>query len=162
MGMIYKRGEIYWIKYYRNGKPFFESTHSGREAKAEKLLKKREGEIAKGELPGIYFDKVRFDEIAKDYLNDYKINKKKSLKKAEKYVEYLKEVFEGARVPEITTDRVRAYVNKRIEEGKANATINRDLSALKRMFHLGKQARKVNEIPYIPMLKESNVRKGFF
>jgi len=33
---------------------------------------------------------------------------------------------------------------------------------LKRMFHLGKRSRKVNEIAYIPMLKESNVRKGFF
>jgi len=30
------------------------------------------------------------------------------------------------------------------------------------MFHLAKRSRKVNEIPYIPMLKESNVRKGFF
>jgi integrase len=30
------------------------------------------------------------------------------------------------------------------------------------MFTLGKQAKKVNEIPYIPMLTESNVRTGFF
>ena len=26
MGCIYKRGDIYWIKYYRNGKPYQEST----------------------------------------------------------------------------------------------------------------------------------------
>jgi len=30
------------------------------------------------------------------------------------------------------------------------------------MFHLGKRSKKVNDIPYIPMLKESNGRKGFF
>ena len=61
MGMIYKRGRVYWIKYYRNGKPYRESTKSRKETDAKRLLKKREGEISQGKLPGIYFDKVRFD-----------------------------------------------------------------------------------------------------
>ena len=26
MGSVYKRGDVYWIKYYRNGKPFRETT----------------------------------------------------------------------------------------------------------------------------------------
>ena len=64
MGSIYKRGQVYWIKYYRNGKPYRESTKSKKEADAKRLLKKREGEISQGKLPGIYFDKVRFDELA--------------------------------------------------------------------------------------------------
>lgn len=28
MGSIYKRGNIYWIKYYRRGKPYRESSES--------------------------------------------------------------------------------------------------------------------------------------
>jgi len=46
----------------------------------------------------------------------------------------------------------------------SNASINRELAALKRMFHLAAECTppKVNLIPHIPMLKESNVRKGFF
>jgi hypothetical protein len=32
MGSIYKRGETYWIKYYRTGKPYRESTKSTKEA----------------------------------------------------------------------------------------------------------------------------------
>jgi len=28
MGMIYKRGNVWWIKYYRNGKSFRESSKS--------------------------------------------------------------------------------------------------------------------------------------
>jgi len=32
MGMIYKRGKTYWIKYYRNGKPFYESSESQKES----------------------------------------------------------------------------------------------------------------------------------
>ena len=55
MGSIYKRGKTYWIKYYRNGKPYRESTKSKKEADAKRLLKKREGEISQGKLPGIYF-----------------------------------------------------------------------------------------------------------
>jgi len=43
--MIYKRGNTYWLKYYRNGKPYYESTKSDKETKAKDLLKKREGEI---------------------------------------------------------------------------------------------------------------------
>ena len=162
MGCIYKRGNIFWVKYYRNGKPYLESSKGNSETKAKRLLKRREGEIAKGELPGICFDKIRFDEIAEDYLTDYRINQRKSFKKAEHYVEYLNKSFKGVRVTQITTDQIKKYIDKKIEEGKANATINRDLSALKRMFHLAKQSGKVNQIPYIPMLKESNIRKGFF
>lgn len=55
MGMIYKRGNVYWIKYYRNSKPYYESSKSRKEADAKRLLKKREGEISDGKLPGINF-----------------------------------------------------------------------------------------------------------
>jgi integrase len=60
------------------------------------------------------------------------------------------------------TDCVKSYIAKRLEAGAANATINRELAALKRMFNLGIQAEKIHRKPYIPMLKENNVRTDFF
>ena len=36
------------------------------------------------------------------------------------------------------------------------------MAALKRMFNLGIQAEKIYRKPYVPMLAENNVRKGFF
>jgi integrase len=47
-------------------------------------------------------------------------------------------------------------------EKAANATINRELSALKLMLRLGKRAHNVVNLPYVGMLEENNVKKGFF
>jgi integrase len=164
MGSIYQRGKTYWIKYYRNGKAYRESTKSKKEADAKRLLKKREGEIANGKLPGIYFDKVRFDELAEDFIRDYELNNRKTVNRAELAISHLKKAFEGARVTDIVTPEIRKYIETRIEESAANATINRELATLKRILNLGAQQTppKVDRVPHIPLLKENNVRKGFF
>ena len=164
MGMIYKRGNMYWIKYYRNGKPYRESTKSKKEADAKRLLKKREGEISEGKLPGVYFDRVKFDELAEDLIRDYRINQKKSMERVEMSLNHLDPVFAGLCVPQITSTRIERYVDMRLEEGAANATINRELAALKRALNLGARQTppKVDRVPFIQMLAENNVRKGFF
>ena len=164
MGSIFKRGGKLWVKYYRNGKCYRESSGSEKKMVAKKLLEIREGEIAQGKLPGIVFDSTTFDQLADGLLRDYRINQKRSLIRAERSVDHLKKSFEGVKATGITSPVIQQYVEKRITEGAANATINREMAALKRMFNLGAQQTPpiVDRVPHIPMLRENNVRKGFF
>jgi hypothetical protein len=115
MGMIYQRGKVYWIKYYRNGKPYRESSKSKKEADAKRLLKKREGEIGNGKLPGIYFDRVRFGELAEDFKVDRELKGgKQSKADAEKRLKNLARHFDGMRGTQITTTQIKRYIKLRL------------------------------------------------
>lgn len=163
--MLYLRGRIWWIKYYRNGKPFRESSKSAKWADAKQLLRTREGQSETNFTPETQTDGVGFEELAQDLLNEYRINNRKSFVWLKRRVElHLTPFFNDLSTADITTERTRAYIMKRQEQGASNGTINRELAALKRMFNLASKMTppKVIRTPFIPMLKESNVRKGFF
>jgi|SRR5215510_10069041 len=107
-------------------------------------------------------EQTRFDDLVALLLDDYRANGRKSLDRVEDAIDHLREIFTGSRAQAITTERIGGYVRHRHGERAANATINRELAALKRMFRLGERAGKVVRRPFIAMLQENNARTGFF
>lgn len=94
--------------------------------------------------------------------NDYKINGRKSLDKIEQRLSHLRKAFGNDKMINVTTDRVNKYIEARFEQKAANATMNRELACLKRMFNLGIQSGTLTYKPSIKLLTENNTRTGFF
>ncbi len=164
MGMVYKRGKTWWIQYYQYGRLFRESSRSKQKTIATALLKKKEGDVVYGRLPAINAQKTTFEDLTILYIQDYRINKRKSLETALVHVKNLKKTFTNLRAVDIATQRINDHITLRQKEGRSNATINRELTALKRMFNLAfrQQPPLVGSVPYIPPLKGENIRQGFF
>lgn len=142
MGRICKRGPIYWIAYYHRGKEFRDSSCSDSEKEARRLLKKRIGEVGTGRFTGVREERVTFEDLANSLLTDYRVNRRRSLRSAGLSIGHLRRFFGLERAIDITTDRVKTYAASRQQEGAANASINRELAGLKRMFSLALPARR--------------------
>jgi len=176
MGMTYQRGAVWWVKYYRNGRPIRESSGSSKESDAINLLKIREGDIAHGLPVNPKLNRIRFDEAAEDLKTEYAVNGRRSADELERRIRlHLLPYFGGRRLAMISTANVNAFILKRQmdvrivgdddnrqERKYSNGEINRELTTLKRILNLARQNGKLMHVPYVPMLKERNVRTGFF
>ena len=162
MGSIFKRGNVFWLKYYHKGRMIRESSGSDKKMVATALLKKREGELAIGKLPSAFYERTMFNDMAELLLADYRINELKSIKRVHTSLNQLVKRFGDDRAVDITSARVKEYITARLVDGVTNATINRELSALKRMFKLARDDGLINDTPVIKTLQERNVRTGFF
>ena len=149
------------MKLWVGGKPLKRSARTTSRAVASKQLEHWKAQLRQGTyVPDA--DQTRFEDLATLLLDEYCANGRKSLDRVKAAVDHLKQFFTGWRAQAISTDRILAYVRHRQQQQAANATINRELAALKRMFRLGERAGKVVRRPFIDLLQEHNARTGFF
>jgi integrase len=164
MGRVYKRGRIWWIQYYRRGQVFRETSRSPLKSVASALLRKREADIALGQLPAaLRAERTTYEDLVRLHLQDLQINGKET-SRARYYLKHLDQSFSGLMAVDITSERLKEHILRRQSAGAANGTINRELRGLGRMFRLATQQTPplVLYSPNIPHLREDNVRQGFF
>src|SRR5262245_13275897 len=99
---------------------------------------------------------LTFDVLARAYLEDYVLQRYRTLNTARAHVEHLRRTFGGQLADAITADAVRQYQLARRAEGAAAATINRETSALSRMFTLAVQRDQLTRKPVFPNRLEEN------
>jgi integrase len=89
-------------------------------------------------------------ERASSYIAGLKVNK------------YLLPAFGKTKVINFRTAQLETYIKQRQKEA-STATINREISLLRRGFNLGFQADPpmVTRVPHFPRLEEHNVRTGY-
>jgi integrase len=162
MGSLYRRGNVWWVKYYVNGRPTRESTGTEKETEAKRFLKEREGRVAMGQPMLRRADRIPYEEVANDLRQYYQTTGSRRLEEAEYRLKHLDAFFAGRRVIAIGPAEITDYVAMRQRAGASNSTINRDLAVLNRMLRLAYEHNKLLRPPLIHRLKERAPRQGFF
>lgn len=181
-GSIYHKpgSRFWWVCYYVNGKPVYESTGSEKVTDARNFLK---GKIAKAETGNFISPKVQritVDELYDDLLQDYRTKGQFVLWPVRCWNTHLKDYFggetlkadtkaekySGMKAVHVGTAQIAGYVEKRQAEGAAKSTINRELALLRRAFSLGFDAepQKVSRVPKFHRFivsEKGNERRGF-
>lgn len=162
-----KEVNVWHIDYSINGKRHRESAKTEDKQEAETLLARR---LADRGQVGIQraAEQTAFADLCELIRNDYERNGRKSDTRLENSISHLETFFDGWSAAAIDEAAVEKYIARRLRDEKPHggsyspATINRELSALKRMLRLGYKQRLVRRMPDISLLKEDNARKGFF
>jgi len=162
MGALYKRGNVWWCKYYANGRPIRESTGCAGEKEAGRILKAHEGRVAIGQPTLPRADRVRYEATAADLKRHYEATGSRDLKEYARRVAHLDRFFIGCRVASIGQPDVDAYIVQRQGQGAVGATIRRELSTLTKMLRLAYENGKLLRLPILHKPKEGPPREGFF
>src|SRR5574341_1403360 len=163
-GSLFQRRSGLWVlQFYDDGVRHRINTRTRSRAQAVRQLTEVLAQVNRSEFTPPELDPVRVEGLYAALEEDRLANRPRSVEELRRRWKHLKPWFAVRRAGQVTTEQVRAYTHQRLEEGAKNATINRELATLKRMFRFALQDTPppVKTVPYIPLLKEDNVRRGF-
>ena len=161
-GSIYRRGKVWWVKWYdAAGQPQYRSAHSRERKVAEDLLRELLGHRARGAPtpPDPY--RVTVDALLDGLLAEYRANGRRSLDRADLSCRHLLRAFAGRGAGTVTGADIVKYQELRLREGAAPGTVNRELAALRRAYRLAIRQGLLVSSPAFAQLREDNIRTGF-
>jgi len=164
---VYKRGKIWWYKFNWNGESVRESTKQTNKRTGEQIEAAHKTSLAKGEVglrerravPTLtefaendFLPFVRSTFAAKPKTRQYYESGVKSLLAFDK--------LSASRIDTITGDSIGGFIAKRRDDGLQVSSINRELQALRRMFHLAQEWGRVEKsLPAVKMVPGENHRE---
>jgi integrase len=157
-----KTMNTWWIEFHHNGKQVRKATGSIKRSDAMRMLREQLDASTSGKLLIGRAERFCFDDLAELLKRDYRLNKRRSLDRAERAIYHLRMHFGNYRAVDIGDHDLDGYVNHRIAIDKAaNASVSYEIAMLKRMYRL---AGKIigGYRPEFPRIRVSNTRKGFF
>lgn len=162
LGSLYVRGRIWWIAYWWRGRKIRESSRSTKRLDAERLLKRRIQEIGKGRfIDPRAEERVRMADLFEAVVTDYKNNRRRSLDTLLDRLIPLRAAFGLDRAIDVDEARIERYKADRLAQGRAAATVDRELAVLRRAFRLGVKQKRISRGAEIEMLAEAPPREGF-
>ena len=164
-GTLFKRGNIWYVSFWVDGRQVQISTGSANIQDAKRLRDQILGKKARGEFAQTASDNIICDELLNDLLEHALANLKPSTEKIFKWCieANIRPYFGSRKAQKITTQTLKDYRKKRLAEGRSESTCNRELSILRIALNLGRKCTppKVTAIPHFPMVREQNARQGF-
>ena len=164
-GRIYKRGKgkvtRYWIAYYVDGDEYRESA-GNTEADARRKLKARLNEKHSDRFIDPRKAKITVNELLDNYLTHLKNKGAKSVARLTSDLKRIRETFGSYRAINVKSPMMDQYISEQLELGRADATINRGVSALRTAFNLARKQEMLKDVPFFTTLREDNARQGFF
>jgi integrase len=155
MGSIYRRGKVYWIKFYAGGKRVYKSANTDSKRAAKLFLAKEEAKSGK-------HSRFRFAELIHEYLRDIERRDQKSRYETDgRARKHILPLLGDFRTEDVNAYTIADYIDRRREVGAANATINRELAIITRAFTLAREQGRIVSQPKIQKLPEARPRQGF-
>ncbi len=165
VGTLRKRGNIWYVSYWVDGKQYQKSSHSSDVRDARRLRDEILGRKVRGEVGNVAVERTTCGQLLDDLLEHAEANAKGSTAKIWRLVieSNLRPFFGHLKPAALTTEKLKDYRRKRTAEGRSEATCNRELSLLRIALNLGRKCTppKVLNMPFFPMVAETNARQGF-
>jgi integrase len=182
-GRVFQRGSAWWISYYapKDGRsleqrePAFVVDGAGRvprparnETEARRALKKRRDEIGAHRIGAQAFrgpaqERLLFSDLLTAVEKDYSDRRLASLPQLRSHLKHVRDHFDGYRALAVDSAAVSAYIVRRRGEQASEASIQRELEAIRRAFSLAAEQKKLSFVPVVQTLNigNTNAREGF-
>jgi integrase len=158
-----RKTATYYIKRYVRGKLVEESSGTANYDEAVAMLRKKMASAAIQQPHASEPERVRIGQLLDLLIEDYGYQNRKSLADTKRRVNSrLRPFFGEMKAQSLSTSKLREYVARRRRQETEPATINKELSWLRRSMNLGRRHDPplVLHVPVFEMLPTDNVREG--